>query len=242
MLAMAGLVGAVKKHNKHHAEHAKELEPPPPVPVDVKLQPDMVRALRCISALAAAVLTLLTLILSLYHGCSLILKVRVCDAFRINHRTKTALEEYDATTLEDLAYMTDQDYENLLATSARMNRPLCPLQQRKIAVLIWWVRDLVKDTAPFREERKKDLRKSTVFDRIRHSPSDWAMKIHPHKEVDDAKTVETSTIVPPDWEVRFEEDLPLLKKRLKEMGETTSFSLYSDFFLNLRWVLCGYAH
>lgn len=208
-LAMAGLVGAVKKHNKQHAQHAKENEPPPPVPVEVKLQPDM---------------------------------VKVCNAFRINHRTKTALEEYDATTLEDLAYMTDQDYEGMLATSARMNRPLCPLQQRKIVVLVWWVRDLVKDTAVFREKQKQNMRKSTVFDRIVHSPAEWTNKVHPHKEVDDAKSAETSTVIPPNWEARFEEDLPMLKKKLKEVGETTSFSLYSDFFLNIRWILCGYIH
>lgn len=209
-LAMAGLVEAVKKHNKQHGVYSKEVEAEPqPVPVEVHLQPDM---------------------------------LKVCDALRINNRTKTALEEYDATTLEDLAYMTNYDFEQMLATAARCNRPLCPLQQRKIAVLAWWVRDLVKGAAPFREESKKQ-EKPNFIERMMHTPSQWANRINLYnKEVDDAKSVETNTIIPPDWEVRFGQDLPVLKKKLKEVGETSSFSLYSDFFINVRWIFCGFQH
>ncbi len=165
---------------------------------------------------------------------------KVCDALRINNRTKAALEEYDATTLEDLAYMTDNDFDGMLATAARCSRPLCPLQQRKVAVLIWWVRNLVKDTPQFTED-PKPRRKSTVIDRIRHSPIELSMRINPELS-DDSKTIDTGTVIPPWWETQFNKDLPMMKKKLKEMGETTSFSLFSDFFLNVRWILCGYAY
>lgn len=206
MLPMTGLVGAVKSHHKRHAAHLAKEAPPPSVPVEAQLQPDM---------------------------------QKVCDALRINNRTKAALEEYDATTLEDLAYMTDNDFEGMLATAARCNRPLCPLQQRKIIVLAWWVRNLVMDTPQFREEPKSKS-KPTVFERILHSPSELATRVSHHKEeADDSKTIDSCTVIPPWWEAQFNKDLPMLKKKLKEVGETSSFSLYSDFFLNVRWILCG---
>lgn len=211
---MIGLASAMKKHSKINQAHAKANEAPPPVPVGVKMQPCM---------------------------------EKVSDALRLNERTRTALVEYDATTLEDLAYMTNADYENMLATAARQNRPICPLQQRKVAVLMWWLRDLVKDSHPFKEQPKK-VEKPKIWDRLFHSPAEWSSMIHPHKEVDDEKSVKSTssmtrgTVIPPDWEARFVNDLPMLKKKLKNVGETSSYSLYSDFFINARWVLCGYTH
>jgi len=168
--------------------------------------------------------------------------VTLADAFRLNERTRAALEEYDATTLEDLAYMTNHDYEGMLASAARRNRPLCPLQQRKVAVLMYWVRNLVKDSSPFKERPKKK-HEANFFDRVmHHSPSEWR-KVNPLSHDDeDSKTVDTGTVIPPDWEARFEEDLPMLKKKLKEIGDTSSFSLYSDVFINIRWIICGYQH
>lgn len=50
-----------------------------------------------------------------------------CDALRINQTTQITLMEYDATTLEDLAYMTDDDLEGMLASAVRHDRPPCPL-------------------------------------------------------------------------------------------------------------------
>jgi hypothetical protein len=210
---MVGLAGAMKKHsNQRHAQNKNAPEEPPPVPVGVQMQPCM---------------------------------KKICDELRLNERTRTALVEYDATTLEDLAYMTDGDYENMLATAARQNRPLCPLQQRKIAVVIWWIRDLVKDSAPFKEPTV--IQKDPGFwQRLAHSPAEWNQKVHSVVSfgADDksTKSVDTGSVIPPNWESRFEEDLPMLKKKLKEVGETSSFSLYSDFFINARWIFCGYTH
>jgi hypothetical protein len=167
---------------------------------------------------------------------------KICDELRLNERTRTALIEYDATTLEDLAYMTDADYENMLATAARQNRPLCPLQQRKIAVVIWWLRDLVKDSATFKETKVKK-KVPHFWERLAYSRSEWNEKIHSVVSLGvDDKSVDTGSVIPPNWESRFEADLPMLKKKLKEVGETSSFSLYSDFFINARWILCGYTH
>ena len=166
----------------------------------------------------------------------------VCDQLRLNNRSQTALEEYDATTLEDLAFMTNEDYENMLATAARHNRPLCPLQQRKIAVLLWWVRNLVKDSHPFKKVPEEERQKPSFWDRLVHNPDEWMRhKIHPEKNLE-VKEVDTGTVIPPNWESRFYEDLPMLKKKIREMGEKSSFSLYSDWFLNIRWVMCGYEH
>lgn len=166
---------------------------------------------------------------------------KVCEKLRLNERSRTALIEYDATTLEDLAYMTNRDYENMLATAARQNRPLCPLQQRKIVVLIWWVRNLVKESRPFKETQKKP-KKPDFWTRLVHSPAELNNMIHPHKPDDDAKSVDTVSIIPPNWEAQFDEDMPMLKVKLKQVGETSSFSIYSDLFINARWVLCGFEH
>lgn len=210
-LTTTGLVKVVAKHGKHMHAHEKETEVPPPVPVDAKMEPCM---------------------------------AKICDELRLNARTKLALEEYDATTLEDLAYMTNEDFESMLATATRQGRAVCPLQQRKVAVLMWWVRNLVKDSAPFKEEPKV-TKEPNMWERMSHTPLEWQSKVHATTlsvvAEEQVKEVDTGTVIPRDWEEQFQEDLPMLKKKLKEMGETTSFSLYTDYLINVRWLLCGYA-
>jgi len=211
-VGMAGLAKVVTKHSKHNHLHEKETEKPVEAPT-VSVD---VKLNPCMA--------------------------KVCDELRINQRTKTALEEYDATTLEDLAYMTNQDFESMVATATRQNRPICPLQQRKIAVLIWWVRNLVKDSTPFKEQPEEKKEDPNLWERMVHTPSEWSIKVNSQNEVDELKDVDTGIVIPRDWERQFEKDLPMLKKKLKEVGQKSSFSLYSDFFINLRWVLCGYQH
>jgi hypothetical protein len=166
---------------------------------------------------------------------------KICDQLRLNARTKMALEEYDATTLEDLAYMTNEDYESMLATAARQGRPLCPLQQRKVAVLLWWVRNLVKDSSTiFQEEINATTKKPNMWERILHTPLEWHCKVHSTENSTKVVNNTTWTGIPRNWEEQFQKDFPMLKKKLKEVGEISSFSLYSDYFINIRWILCGY--
>lgn len=146
----------------------------------------------------------------------------LCDAFRINDCTKAALTDYDACTLEDFAFMTREDFEGMLVTSTRMRRPLCPLQQRKVAVMWWWVQQLVKDSPPFKEEKQGEEKQDHEGEKKVEEP--W-MK---------------SKVIPPNWENQLQADLPMLKKKLREVGATTSWSIWSDGLADMRWLCCGY--
>jgi hypothetical protein len=168
----------------------------------------------------------------------------ICDAFRLNESTRLALSEYDARTLEDFAFMTETDFQGMLVSASRLSRPLCPLQQRKVSVLLWWVHELVQDSRPFAEESEHEksppflqrlfnpfadrVRKSAVLSPITSGPSKT-------REVHDK-----NVIIPPDWEKKFYRDLPLLKRKLKQEGETEHWSLVGDFFMTIRWIACGY--
>ena len=183
----------------------------------------------------------------------------VCDSLRINERTRIALVEYDATTLEDLAYMTNDDLEGMLASAVRHDRPLCPLQQRKLVVLLWWVRKIIiilpengsySDTtavALLESESKKEWEMTTLESTNDNAPME--LKTSGNKEVE--KMIVTGPLskketyacntsaIPSNWKRGFDQDLPKIKRKLKELGETSSFSLYSDALLNTRWLLCG---
>lgn len=126
----------------------------------------------------------------------------LCDAFRINDYTKAALTDYDACTLEDFAFMTREDFEGMLVTATRMRRPLCPLQQRKVAVMWWWVQQLVKNSSAFKEEKQGEGGEGQEHEDEKKVEQPW-MK---------------STVIPPNWENQLQADLPMLKKKAKGGG------------------------
>ena len=67
----------------------------------------------------------------------------ICDCFRISEQSRYRLREWDAASLEDFCLMTDEDFADFIVSSARINKPIPPLQQRKLRVLLVWVRTLV---------------------------------------------------------------------------------------------------
>ena len=74
----------------------------------------------------------------------------LADAFRLGENARLALTNYDARTLEDFSMMTTHDFESMLVNAARLHHPLCPLQQRKISVLLEWTRQMVEE---YKEEK-----------------------------------------------------------------------------------------
>ena len=73
--------------------------------------------------------------------------VYIADGIRLTPATRTALALYDARSLEDFCCMREHDFESMLLSETRLGRPICPLQQRKIHVLLQWIHDVANDTA-----------------------------------------------------------------------------------------------
>lgn len=155
----------------------------------------------------------------------------ICDVFRVSERTRYALRSFDAATLDDFSLMTDEDYADLVVTQARIGRPLPPLQQRKLRVLLTWVRSLPAldkagtDVSPKKAEGFELKESKRENDGILKA----SYKASPRKE--------DSTFVPADWESRFYADLPRLRRELRQMGGTRSN--WASEFLSLRWIFCG---
>ena len=63
-----------------------------------------------------------------------------------------------------------------------------------------------------------------------------------HPLLDGADTATTASTIPPDWRERFLADLPALKRRLREVGETQVWSLCTGTVINIRWLFCGVGH
>jgi hypothetical protein len=78
----------------------------------------------------------------------------VADAFRLTYETREALKSYDASTLEDFCLMTEYDFESMLITETRLQRPICPLHQRKVLVLLRWIHQVSEDSAVERAARQ----------------------------------------------------------------------------------------
>ena len=135
----------------------------------------------------------------------------ICDCFRISDQSRYALRSFDASTLEDFSLMTDDDFADLVVTHARIGKPIPPLQQRKIRVLLTWVQKLANVENLEVGEEEACLRKGG------------------------------GTFIPATWEETFYNDLPMLRKQLKRLGDDhSSTSNWANGFLSLRWMFCGY--
>lgn len=115
----------------------------------------------------------------------------VAEALNLDLNTKTMLAKFDARTLEDCYLMGDQDFEDLIEEAKAMGISLPPLQIRKVQIFREWLKKVIEDI----DESKL--------------PS-WA-RTH---------TI-GKTCIPRDWQSRFKEDLPKLKKDIKQRGQIT---------------------
>lgn len=129
----------------------------------------------------------------------------LCDAFRLSNNTRFALAAYDATTIEDFAFMTDSDFQGMVLSTSHIGRPIPPLQQRKVMVLLDWARALIDENVANASGGKE-------------SPANT-----------DAE------LIPFDWEQRFRKDLPKLKRKLKELGAAKSWRTSFVEILSLKW-------
>ena len=138
----------------------------------------------------------------------------LANTFHLDKNTQILLAYYDARTLEDFCLMTKVDFDTLLVSATLHNRPLPPLQIRKVQVLREWVQSLV-DTKPV------------------HIPA-WI-------QTTSENPVEKANLIPSDWKRRFQQDLPKLKKLLKLKGDQECLATRSwmSYFLSIRFVLCG---
>jgi len=212
----------------------------------------------------------------------------LANAFGLSLRTRVALAHYDARTLEDFALMTDGDYEGFLLRQAASGHPVPPLQQRKLIVLLRWVRNLAEEHAmencgggggddypttavAAKEIVGKDVQEAQqnadVIVQVEAVPpiekgsadvsdSDAADSPTPPAAPTERAAEEPSTVVvahqeqhqnssnknffvPSDWEERFYQDLPQLKRQLREEGEISWRSPFNDWCLGMRWFFCS---
>ncbi len=130
-------------------------------------------------------------------------------------------------TQTDFSFMTEEDFAEMVLLRARMNKPIPPLQQRKLRVLLNWVRSIQIETnscdissPPPNESEGFEVGKS---DRATY-------KVSLRKD--------GISYIPNDWEDRFYRDLPRLKQELKQMGGESKVSNWASGFLSLRWLFC----
>lgn len=138
----------------------------------------------------------------------------ICNEFGITEQSKYALRRYDATKLEDFCLMIDDDFDELVLTEARMGRPICPLQQRKLRVLLEWARSLATTG---------NLGKSGFEG----------------TENNDGADNPGGKIIPANWESRFYSDLPSLRKNLQKLGEPKLQSDWVTKFASLIFCDCS---
>jgi len=157
----------------------------------------------------------------------------ICDLFRISEHSRYALRSFDAATLEDFSLMTDEDCADLILTQARIGRPIPPLQQRKLRVILTWVRSLTKEENLDKAEEEV-LSSPNIAEGVELSEDSKAAKyqVKPRKG--------SGTFIPATWEDTFYKDLPGLRKELKHLGEQRTTSNWANGFLSLRWMFCGY--
>ena len=124
------------------------------------------------------------------------------EAFHLDENTQAMLAQYDARTVEDFCLMTPEDLDQLVQDAAFSNRPLPPLQIRKVQVLREWAHNLADQTM-----RQAELQAlcSYATGIVSEQPAD-----------------QYASLVPQDWAKQFREDLPRLKHMLKERGQRTA--------------------
>ncbi|KAK1742544.1 hypothetical protein QTG54_007109 [Skeletonema marinoi] len=152
----------------------------------------------------------------------------ICDYFRISEQSRHALRSFDCTVLEDFSFMTDEDFAEMVLSRARMNKPIPPLQQRKLRVLLNWVRSIQIETNAC-DTSSPPPNASEGFEVGKSNTARYKVSVRK----DDI------SYIPNDWEDKFYRDLPRLKKELKQMGGESNVSDWANGYLSLRWLFCG---
>ena len=124
------------------------------------------------------------------------------EAFHLDENTQSMLAQYDARTVEDFCLMTPEDLDLLVQDAAYSNRPLPPLQIRKVQVLREWAHNLADQSA-----RQAELQ---------------ALCTYATGIVSEQPRGQYASLIPHDWATQFREDLPRLKQMLKERGQRTA--------------------
>mmetsp|Transcript_34860 Transcript_34860/g.52225 ORF Transcript_34860/g.52225 Transcript_34860/m.52225 type:complete len:195 (-) Transcript_34860:133-717(-) len=151
----------------------------------------------------------------------------ICDVFRISEQSRHALRSFDCTVLEDFSFMTDEDFAEMVLSRARMNMPIPPLQQRKLRVLLNWVRSIQIETNSC-DTSSPPPNASEGFEVGKSNTARYKVSVRK----DDI------SYIPNDWEDKFYRDLPRLKKELKQMGGESNVSDWANGYLSLRWLFC----
>jgi hypothetical protein len=138
--------------------------------------------------------------------------VILSEAFHLDRNTQSLLAQYDARTVEDFCLMTTEDLEKLVKTAAESNRPLPPLQVRKLQVLREWAQNLA-------DQSMREAEMSVICQCAADIANDHVYE-------------QSSNLIPKDWAKQFREDLPRLKQTLKERGGKTAaaMSWFSSYF------------
>ena len=166
----------------------------------------------------------------------------ICDCFRISDQSRYALRSFDASTLEDFSLMTDDDFADMVVTHARIGKPIPPLQQRKIRVLLTWVQKLANvENLEVGEEEALVSRNNAEGFELKDSKSDNEVDGILKARYKASLRKGGGTFIPATWEETFYNDLPMLRKQLKRLGDNhSSTSNWANGFLSLRWMFCGY--
>ena len=166
----------------------------------------------------------------------------ICDCFRISDQSRYALRSFDASTLEDFSLMTDDDFADMVVTHARIGKPIPPLQQRKIRVLLTWVQKLANvDNLEVGQEEALVSRNNAEGFEMKDSKSDNEVDGILKARYKASLRKGGGTFIPATWEETFYNDLPMLRKQLKRLGDKhSSTSNWANGFLSLRWMFCGY--
>jgi len=163
--------------------------------------------------------------------------------------------------------MAPHEFEAMMEHSARCKRPFPPLQQRKVNVLLQWLREMIRrnvQAGPFRENQGVDIsefRRFTIYakdmrdwippsidkdneEKLDESMGDLSKAFFPPTEKRVSCVFETDhekySLLPPAWRREFQVDLPKLKKDLRDSGEHSSWSAWTSVVLSIRWAICGY--
>ena len=123
--------------------------------------------------------------------------------------------------------MTDEDFAEMVLSRARMNMPIPPLQQRKLRVLLNWVRSIQIETNSC-DTSSPPPNASEGFEVGKSNTARYKVSVRK----DDI------SYIPNDWEDKFYRDLPRLKKELKQMGGESNVSDWANGYLSLRWLFC----
>ena len=126
--------------------------------------------------------------------------------------------------------MTDEDFADMIVSRARLNTPIPPLQQRKLQVLLKWVRSiqLVEHDA-CEALLPPPVNESEGFEVNRSNKARYKVSVRKDDNI---------CFIPSDWEDRFYKDLPRLKRELKQMGGSSNASNWANNILSLRWLFC----